>query len=160
MQTEPTKEHLWLQQLVGSWTYEGTCSMGPGQPPGKTKGRETVRSLGGLWVVVDGRVELPDGGSFEMVVQIGYDSAAGRYKGTWIGSPMPMLWLYEGDVDPTGRILTLEARGPSMIGDGSTANYEDINEIIGPDHRRFRSRMQMLNGSWNEFMRADYRRVT
>lgn len=160
MQTEPSKEHLWLQQLVGNWTYEGSCNMGPDQPPGKTKGRETVRSLGGLWVVVDGRVELPDGGAMEMVIQIGYDPAIGRYKGTWIGSPMPMLWVYEGDVDPTGRILTLKAQGPSMIGDGSTANYEDINEIVGRDHRRFRSRMQMPDGSWQEFMRADYRRAT
>lgn len=159
MQTEPTKEHQWLQQLVGTWTFEGTCSMGPEQPPGKTKGRETVRSLGGLWVVVDGQVEMPGGGTMDMVIQIGFDPAVGRYKGTFIGSPMPMLWLYEGSVDPTGRILTLAARGPSMTVEGGMADYQDVTEILGPDRRRFCSRIQMPDGSWYEFMSADYRRT-
>lgn len=159
MHAEPTKEHQWLQQLVGSWTYEGSCVMGPDKPPGKTRGRETVRSLGGLWVVVEGSSEMPDGGSFEMVMQIGFDPAVGRYKGTWIGSPMPMLWLYDGDVDATGRVLTLGARGPSMAGDGSMANYQDIIEIVGSDSRRFRSRVQKPDGTWHEFITADYRRA-
>ena len=33
MTAEPTKEHQWLQQLVGEWTAEMECVMGPDQPP-------------------------------------------------------------------------------------------------------------------------------
>lgn len=159
MQTEPTPEHQWLQQLVGSWTYEGRCFMGPGQPEARTRGRENVRSLGALWVVVEGQGEMPGGEPFEMLTQIGFDPAAGRYKGTWIGSPMAMLWLYEGSVDVSGRILTLEARGPRMGPEGGMANYQDITEIVGPGKRRFSSRIQMPDGTWHEFMSADYTRI-
>ena len=57
MQTpEPQKEHQWLQQLVGKWTSETECSMGPDQPAMKTNGKETVRSLGGLWTIGEGEM--------------------------------------------------------------------------------------------------------
>lgn len=59
MKTEPQKEHQWLQQLVGEWTYESECSMEPGKPPEKCTGSESVRSLGGLWVLCEGRGEMP-----------------------------------------------------------------------------------------------------
>ena len=51
MKVEPQKEHQWLQKLVGTWSHEGECMMGPDQPPMKSSGSETVRSLGGLWTV-------------------------------------------------------------------------------------------------------------
>jgi hypothetical protein len=54
MKAEPQKEHDWLLNFVGEWTYEGECSMGPDQPPMKSGGSETVRALGSLWVVGDG----------------------------------------------------------------------------------------------------------
>ena len=41
MKTEPQKEHQWLQQLVGEWTYEAEATMEPGQPPSKFEGIRT-----------------------------------------------------------------------------------------------------------------------
>jgi len=55
----PGPEHQWLQQLVGEWTFETECSMGPDQPPIKNAGRETVRSLGGFWTIGNGNSEDP-----------------------------------------------------------------------------------------------------
>lgn len=49
MKAEAQKEHEWLHKLVGEWSFEGECGMGPDQPPMKSTGSETVRSLGGLW---------------------------------------------------------------------------------------------------------------
>lgn len=50
MQTpELQKEHEWLQRLVGEWTFEHECSMGPDQPPMKSTGMESVRSLGAIY---------------------------------------------------------------------------------------------------------------
>lgn len=46
MKVEPRKEHQWLQQLVGVWTYESEAVMGPDKPMEKFKGRESVRSIG------------------------------------------------------------------------------------------------------------------
>ncbi len=48
MNTEPQKEHEWLQQLLGEWTYESECMTEPGKPPEKFQGSEHVRALGDL----------------------------------------------------------------------------------------------------------------
>ncbi len=157
--TPPTDEHRWLQRLVGEWTSETTCSTGPGQPPSINRGRDTIRALGDYWVVIDSEGEMLDGAPFSMRVQIGYDPELGRFRGTWIGSMMPMLWVYDGELDASRTILTLKARGPSFAGDGSVTDYEDIIELNPSGERRFRSRVLMPDGTWNEFMHADYRRV-
>ena len=57
MNAEPRKEHHWLERLVGEWTYESEAPMAPGQPPVKHTGTESVRSLGGVWVLCEGRGE-------------------------------------------------------------------------------------------------------
>jgi hypothetical protein len=54
---EPQKEHLWLQKLVGEWTFEAEASMGDGKPNEKTSGTERVRSLDGLWTVAEDRAK-------------------------------------------------------------------------------------------------------
>ena len=61
MKAEPQKEYVWLQRLIGDWTYETEAVMEPGKPPIKTTGSETVRTLGGLWIVGEGQGEMPDG---------------------------------------------------------------------------------------------------
>jgi len=154
----PRDEHRWLQRLVGDWTAETTCSTGPDQPPSVNKSRETVRAVGDYWVVIDTEGEMPDGAQFSMRVQLGYDPELGRFRGTWIGSMMPMLWVYDGELDASRTVLTLKARGPSFAGDGSLADYEDIIELTESGERRFRSRVLMPDGAWNEFMRATYQR--
>lgn len=68
MKTEPRKEHQWLQKLVGEWTYETEAPMEPGQPPEKFTGTESVRLLGGLWIVAEGQGEMPGGGEATTVM--------------------------------------------------------------------------------------------
>ena len=63
MNTEPQKEHGWLQKLVGEWTSEAEATMEPGKPPETFRGTESVRSLGGLWVLAEGQGEMPGGGT-------------------------------------------------------------------------------------------------
>lgn len=158
MQAEPQKEHQWLQQLVGEWTSEAECSMGPGQPSTKSYGTERVRMVGGLWMVGEGQGEMPGGGTATMIMTLGYDPQKKRYLGTWIGSMMTHMWHYDGEMDASGRILTLSAEGPSMAGDGTMAKYQDIIEIKSKDHRTLSSRVLGPDGTWNHFMTAHYRR--
>jgi hypothetical protein len=155
MKAEPEKEHEWLHQLVGNWSYESAN----GEEGKETfKGVETVRSLGGLWVVAEGKGNMPGGGTAETVMSLGFDPASKRYHGTWIGSMLSYLWIYDGELDAAKRTLTLKCRGPSMSGDGSLAPYEDIIEIVSPSERLLRSRTPGADGQWNEFMRIAYRR--
>jgi hypothetical protein len=158
MISEPQKEHAWLKKLVGTWTYEGECVIGPGQPPMKSSGVETVRMLGDFWMVADSEGEMPGGGAAKMVMTLGYDLGKARYVGSWYGSMSPAMFIYDGSMDAAGRVLTLDSEGPSFKGDGTIAKYQDIIEVIGPDHRTLSSRVRMPDGTWNPFMTAHYRR--
>ena len=154
---EPQEEHQWLQKLVGDWTLEAETAS-PGETPVKTTGTETVRSIGGLWIVAEGEGEMPGGGTGTSVMSLGYDPQKKRYVGTWIGSMMAQLWVYDnGSLDADQKVLTLESEGPSMSGNG-TAKYRDAIELKSDDHRVLTSRMQGEDGSWQLFMTAHYRR--
>ena len=135
MTTEPQKEHQWLQKLVGEWTSEAAMAMGPDKPPEKCVGTESVRSLGGLWILAEGQGEMPGGGVATTMMTLGYDPQKKRFVGTWIGSMMTYLWAYDGALDATERVLTLDAEGPDMAAEGKTARYKDVIELKSDDHR-------------------------
>lgn len=161
MNPDPQKEHKWLQKLVGEWTFESRCPSQPGQEPYKSEGTETVRSLGGLWVIGDGRGEMPGGGEARMQLTIGYDPQKKRFVGTWIGSMMTNLWVYDGELDAAGKALSLYAEGPKMTPEGlgeGTAKYREVIEFKSDNHRTFTSSMLGDDGKWVEIMTADYRR--
>jgi hypothetical protein len=158
MFAEPQKEHHWLQKLVGEWTYENECPGELGKPPQKLTGTESVRSLGGLWVLAEGHGQMPDGKPATMLMPLGYDPAKQRYVGTWIGSMMTHLWVYDGSVDASGKVLTLNAEGPNFTQPGKTAKYQDIITLVTDDHRTLTSRTLGDDGKWTQFMEAHYRR--
>jgi hypothetical protein len=156
---EPQKEHQWLQRLVGEWTCEGEAMMKPGDPSIKWKATETVRSIGGLWVVGEGKGETPGGGASITMVTLGYDPQKKRYVGSFVGSMMANLWVYDGQLDAQEKVLTLDTEGPAMGGEPKTAKYRDIVEIKSEDHRVLSSVVQGDDGNWHEVMRANYHRV-
>jgi hypothetical protein len=159
MKAEKTKQHEWLQKLVGKWTYESECPMGPDKPVAKVKGSETVRSLGDAWVLCEGEGEMPGGGTGLMLMTLGYDPEKARFVGTWVGSMMNNLWVYEGELDASGNVLTLNSEGPDFTTKGKTAKYQDTIEITGPDTRTLTSRSPGPDGQWVQFMKATYRRT-
>lgn len=158
MKVEPQAEHQWLHKFVGEWTSEAEMVMGPDQPMERSKGSEHVRSLGGLWVLCEGKGEMPGGEPATMLMTLGYDPQNKRFAGTWIGSMMTHLWVYDGSLDATRKILTLNSEGPSMKGDGKLARYRDVIEFKSDDHRVLTSHGLSDDGEWRQFMRADYRR--
>lgn len=157
MQAAPQKEHRWLEKLVGEWTYEGEASMGPDKPSQKFTGTESVRSLGGLWILAEGKGDMPGCGEATTMLTLGYDPQKKHYVGTWIGSMMTHLWVYNGELDAAERVLTLSVEGPGMA-EGKTASYQDVIEFKSDDHRVLTSRMLGDDGKWQEFMTAHYRR--
>ncbi|MBE9079073.1 DUF1579 domain-containing protein [Romeria aff. gracilis LEGE 07310] len=156
MNAEPQYEHQWLQKLVGEWTYETEASMGPDQPSEKATGTENVRSLGGLWIVAEGQGEMPGCGAVTMMITLGYDPQKQRYVGTWVGSMMTYLWVYDGELDADKKVLTLNSQGPAMTGEEKMANYKDVIEFEGDDHRILTSHALGEDGQWHQFMTAHY----
>jgi hypothetical protein len=159
MKAEPQQEHQWLQKLVGEWEFEAEATMKPGEPPVKSTGTESVRSVGGLWIVAEGKGEMPGGGPATTLMTLGYDPQKKRYVGTWIGSMMTHLWVYDGALDAAERVLTLDAEGPSMAApDSKMARYRDVIEFKNDDYRVLTSHMLGDDGTWQHFMTAHYRR--
>jgi hypothetical protein len=149
---KPRAEHGILEKLVGTWNVTSEMS-------GDVPWVETVRSLNGIWYVAEGKGEMPDGGGpATTVLTLGFNAAKGRYVGTWIGSMMEHLWVYDGEVEPDGRTLSLYATGPSMTGEG-TAEYREQITFLSDDARRFTSCVKELDGSWKQIMEAQYRRT-
>ncbi|HEU0051856.1 MAG TPA: DUF1579 domain-containing protein [Longimicrobium sp.] len=160
MKPELRDEHRWLERLVGEWTYTGEASHEPGAPPEHYEGTERTRSLGGAWVVSEGRGGAPDGEVGTTLMTLGYDPEKGEVVGTFVGSMMTMMWIYEnGKIDFERNVLTLEAEGPSFFAEGATALYRDAIELRGDDERVMTSSVQADDGSWLTFMTATYRRV-
>lgn len=158
MNAEPLKEHQWLQKLVGEWIYE-TEATEAGQPPVKFTGTERVRSLGGLWIQAEGQGEMPDGAVATTVMTLGYDPRRQRYVGTWIGSMMNYLWVYDGGLDQAERALALDADGPDMSTEGKMAKYKDVIDFKNDDHRTLTAHMLGDDGTWHELMTTHYRRT-
>ena len=116
MQTpEPTSEHQWLMQLVGDWNFTCECIMGPDQPPMKSIGTQSTRALGSLWILGEMVGEDPSGQPALSIITLGYDPAKNRFVGTFVASCMTHLWPYEGQLDSTGKVLTLNSSGPSFL---------------------------------------------
>ena len=158
-EAKPQKEHEWLHKLVGEWASEMECIMAPGQPPVKSTGSESVRSLGELWTLGEGQGEAPDGTPVKSLMTLGYDPEKQRFVGTFIASMMTHLWSYEGTLDAAGQVLTLDTLGPSFTGDGKVAKYQDIIAFESDDHRTLRSRAMGEDGQWGPFfVTAHYHR--
>ena len=127
-------------------------------------GTESVRSLGGVWTIGEGKGEMPGGGTGYTVMTLGYDPAKKRFLGAFIGSMMTHLWIYDGSLDESGKILTLDAEGPGFTADGGIVEgkmvkYQDIIEFKSDDHRTLSSRMLTDAGEWVGIMSADYHRA-
>lgn len=155
MAGEAQTTHEWLQRLVGEWTYEMDAT-GPDGEPMKLKGTESVRSLG-AWVVCEAREEQSEG--MTSLMSLCFDPARQRFVGSFVGSMMPHLWIYEGQLDATGTVLTLETEGPSFEVEGETAKYRDTLKVRGENHRILSSSYLRPDGEWRQFMTMHYRRA-
>lgn len=157
MPPAPGEHHKWLEQLVGEWTVESEMTAAPGADAIKGAGSEAVKSIGGRWIVTELKMDIEGMGSMAAVQALGYDSAKGKYQGTWIDSIQDYLWVYTGTLDETGKILTLEAEGPSMTGEGTT-RYRDVITIESELHRTLTS-SAFVNGEWVHFGTSIYTKM-
>ena len=159
MNPEPHAMHRWLQQLLGHWTSTSDCDPPPGEPAQQSVGAEHGRTLGDLWVILEGTGTMPGGGEARMQMTLGYDPEKNVFLGTWVGSMMTHMWVYRGTLDADRKVLTLETEGPSFKGDGKTACYRDVITLVSATERTLTSFSQQPDGSWNQIMQAKYTRT-
>ncbi|MRG95698.1 DUF1579 domain-containing protein [Polyangium spumosum] len=158
MKPEPKKEHRWLQKLVGEWTYEHEMEMEPGKIV-KITGTEVVRPMGDIWVLCEARGEMPGGDTGHMLWTFGYDPQKKAFVGTFIGSFMEYMWIYDnGTLDAEEKVLTLHTEGPDFSAPDKMTKFKDIIELKSDDERVLRSEMLGQDGKWSEVMSQTYRR--
>lgn len=150
------KEHEWLQQFVGEWETENEATVGPDQKI-KCKGTMKAKMLGPFWMISETRGEMM-GTTVDGLQTIGYDPKTKKYVGSWVDSMFNHLWKYEGAVDKTGKILTLEAEGPDFVNEGQTAKYRDVYEFKSKDQIAVSSSAQNDKGEWVTFMTGSAKR--
>jgi hypothetical protein len=155
---KPTDEHGWLQKFIGEWKTESEGIMGPDQPPIQCSGTLSSRQLGGFWVLNEMKGEM-SGEPMTGIQTVGYDESRKKYVGTWVDSMTAFMWQYEGSVDASGKILTLEADGPSFMGDGKMTKFQDIYEFKSADEMLITSRMLNSDGNWLTFMTGTAKRI-
>ncbi|MFG0294530.1 MAG: DUF1579 domain-containing protein [Maioricimonas sp. JB045] len=147
-------EQQLLERMIGRWNVEFECSS---EADSSVQGGESVRRLGDHWIIGEGSVGEGHE-AMHSILTIGFDPRRERFVGTFIASVMTNLWVYEGSVDADGRVLTLATEGPHPTED-RLARYEDIFEFVNDDHRTLTSRVLEQDGTWQQVMLANYRRV-
>jgi hypothetical protein len=153
-----TPQHTWLQQTVGDWVTETEAIQGPGQPMQKSKGIEHVEALGSFWTVSQMKGHMM-GMPFSGQMTMGYDADKKQYLATWIDSMMGKPWHYTGNVDATGKMLTLETTGMCPM-QNKPVKFKDTLELVSPNHKVYTSRMQGEDGKWITVMTSHAERIT
>lgn len=153
MSAPASPEHAWLGQLVGEWDGTAVADMGPDVQPMTFEYHTSARWVGGLWVVLESKA-----GDFSSLMTLGHDPSRGGYTGTWVDTMMPTLWVYSGRIEEDGKALVLESEGPHPQELGKRMQGRDTLRILAPDHLQMTSAMKNDDGTWTEFMTADYRR--
>ena len=153
----PLEQHKWLQQLVGEWTARAEATMEPGAEPMRIESVESVRSIGGLWIVAESR-SIGEEPPLTSVLQLGYDPDQKGFVGTWIDSMQTRMWTYRGELDAAREVLTLQSEGPFFGDPAKSARYRDVIELTGPDTKVLSSSVETEDGTWIQFLRAEYKR--
>ena len=68
------------------------------------------------------------------------------------------LWQYEGTLDATGKILTLETEGACPTAPRKLTKFKEVIEIKDRNHRVFTSSMEGEDGKWVTAMVCHYTR--
>jgi hypothetical protein len=155
----PSKQHLWLGRLIGDWTFSHDAPKTADARLTRIEGTESYRAIGALWVQGEAVAPEHDGSGMSVsITTLGWDPGKGRFVGTWLGSTMPQLWVYDGEIDADGRVLSLYCEGPSMDGTGALAPYKDVIEFLDDNRRTLTGHTKNADGHWTSFMTVEYRR--
>jgi hypothetical protein len=153
----PVAEHDVLGQFTGEWEMTGEIIVPLSGEVLEVWGTESARMLGEFWLVSELEYSMA-GMDASGLTTIGYDSAAGSLAGSYISSLGGFRWEYEGEVDESGRKLTLETEGPSPLRAGETARFRETLELRDKNHKVFTSSMQDDEGRWVTMLTWNYRR--
>ncbi|XZE45173.1 DUF1579 domain-containing protein [Pirellulaceae bacterium SH467] len=159
MFAKPQGEHLWLEQLVGTWRFRHTCKMPDGSESTES-GTMVCRTLHSMWFLAESSGDVSsDTTPWSNLLTVGFDTEKKEYVGTFISSMMSSIWSYRGTMDEFGKKLDLYTEGPKFDGTG-IGKYRDTIVYVDPDNWLFLSALQGDDGDWVQFMESEQKRVS
>lgn len=147
----------WLRGLVGQWEAEVEVVSQPGQPPLKVTSTESIRPIGGRWILSEGETTsaaMP----FARALILGYDAAKEKYVGTWVDTNSTHIGVYEGTLDAAGAVLTLEGELPHPHDGVRKVKVREAIALKGPGHKVVTTALQGDDGAWFTLVTVEARR--
>lgn len=157
--TNTNIQQTWLQQLIGEWTYEFSTAEDSDHPGASFTGTESVRPIGDTWMVAENKGRGFNGSASHSLMTLGYEPDKGRFTGSFAGTMVPVLFLYDGALTEDGTSLILDTEGPAMTEGRATDKYRDIIHILDENNRELIAQVLGDDGQWREFMSTRYRRA-
>src|SRR3546814_15733107 len=100
---------------------------------------------------------MPGGGAATTLMTLDYDPRRQRYVGTWVGSMMIHMWVYEGHLDDSGKVLAPDCEGEDFEQPGRMARYQDIITVTSPAHRPRPAPLQSPDRHWQTYSQPETR---
>ena len=153
---KPTAEHQKLAACAGTW--DAVMSMaGPDGKATETKGVSVTKlACGGLWLVDDFTMPEFMGAPFAGHGITGYDTAKGKYVGTWVDSMTTSVMSTEGNYDKAGKVLTMTGMGTGQ--DGKPAKHRLVTTWKNADTFVFEMFVTGSDGKEGSMMTITYTR--
>ena len=147
---KPGPEHARLAELAGEWD----AVMDMGGQKAKCKATYSV-ACNGMWVTSDFEGDL-GGIPFKGHGIDGYDATKKKYTGIWVDSMSTSPLIMEGNLDATGKILTMS--GTSAGPDGQPQKFRTTTEMSGKDKMTFKMYMGKTAGQEEHAFTVEYTR--
>jgi hypothetical protein len=105
----PSEGHAFLKNLTGSWTMTTKTWMDPKAEPEESTGTAESKLIFGDRYVQEDVKGTAMGQPFEGRSYTGFNNASKKYQTTWIDTMGTGVYLFEGALDKTGKVLTMTA---------------------------------------------------
>jgi hypothetical protein len=139
-----TRQHEWLLSNVGKWNVDCTFYMDPSQPPMKLNATDVVEAHGRFFIVAKFAADM-FGAPFHGIATTGYDPANEQFQSTWIDTMTPYLYVFTGQLDPSGKTLEFKGRAPNPMTQ-EMADWRTVEQRIDKDTRKFEMFMTTSDG--------------
>lgn len=154
----PTNEHEQMAREAGVWNAESSLWVAPDAQPVRSKGVETVKMLGKMWLVSEFQGDMM-GEPFEGRGQMTYDPLKKKYVGTWIDTMSPMMMTMSGDYDADTHTLTMMMDGIDAS-TGKPGTWKTVTRYESEDAKTFEMHapVEGQDGKWWKMMEIKYKR--
>jgi hypothetical protein len=155
---QPSEGHAKLKPTIGTFDAEMEMQMAPDAPAIKSKGKMVNE------FIFDGRYLKGEytgefmGKPFKGLSYTAYDNLQKKYVGTWIDDMSTMLMVSEGQMDGSGKVLTMLAECPEP-GQTEKKKVRQVLTIQDEDHHTYEAFQLGPDGKETKMMSIKYTRA-